>query len=106
MTKKELQKYLGNEKIQEGYNYTIYNIPGTRGKNTLLIALQKMKEYIETQYARTTGRELKLLPYVAYARQRSVIIPLPFDTSLNVITDILRDYFRYIMPDLKLPVWS
>lgn len=107
MNKKELQKYLDRigQSVEEGYNYAIYSIPVHGAKYNLLTALQNMKEYIETQYARATGKELKLLPYVAYMRQRSIVIPLPFATSINVITEILQEYFRYIMPDLKFPAW-
>ena len=127
MTVKKIQDYLeqswGSRKMVKGYNYAIYSIP--TGKNhtvyswegkpeNLLQILRKRRKEIEKNinsqkfYDEKHGwgeKNFKLLPKVAYGRARSIVIPIPFDLPLNVLSEALDR----LWPDghnVQIPVWS
>ena len=85
-----------------GYNYALYSLH-TRRANEVATVLRANKQRIEDEYQARTGTPLRLLPFVALVRPRSILVPLPFDSSINVISDVLATLELY---GVALPFWS
>lgn len=100
MTKAEINDLLQSQQsvcIQPGYNYAVFSI---KTNNPIEIAniIRNNKDDISNN----TG--IQLLPFVCYLREKSVVIPVPFEASLNVLSKVLEDILY--KTDAKIPSWN
>ena len=102
MTNKQLKSLLleqtGSDTIVEGYNYCILSVK-TKTPAEAVAAFQDMKQEIE-------AGGLKVLPFVALKRAKSVLIPIPFETSINTASKIIADVLRKRNVAAKTPTWA
>ena len=108
MTIKQLKRLLAanGQKLQPGYNYVAISIGLPEAKVAETVALLRRKRArIEREYRKATGERLALLPCVCLPRRRSVLVPTPFNTRLNVVSAIVLE-LPGIDPQADVPTWS
>ena len=97
---------------QEGYNYVIYTIrTGSLERAGLVVMeIEAKRKEIEEAYRLACGASAagwKLADKAAMAKPRSVVVPTPFGTELNVLTSILRAIFSGTRwAGVELPLWG
>lgn len=86
MNKTELKALVlretGSDAIVPGYNYTIMSVL-TRSPWNLRDRLKEVRDQIEKKAG------VKLLDFVCLCRKRSVLVPVPFDASLNKVSNAI-----------------
>jgi len=100
MTKNQINELLQAQhgvNITPGYNYVIFSI---RTRNPEMVA----KQIRENKAAIEEILKHPLLPYVCYTRQRSVIVPIPFDMPLSTLGNALTPFLTET--DAQIPSWS
>lgn len=117
MTKKELKTLLlretGSENIPEGYNFAIMSLrtksPIAHGEQILSNLnriidryREKAKHFPRTDAQRDFDNSFKMLPYVL-RRTGSVIIPVPYEISLNLFSDSVREI---LIGEFSSPSWN
>ncbi len=108
MTIKQLKRLLAanGQRFESGYNYVAFSIGLPEGKVAETVALlRRKKAHVEREYRKATGERLALLPCVCLPRRRSVLVPTPFNTSLNVVSAIVLE-LPGIDAQANVPVWS
>lgn len=101
MTKKQLRALLQREPTP-GYNYTIFSIL-TSDPATVRAQLVTNRCRIVAEYLRRCPTPSNWSCEYPVQRQRSVLLPIPFDTSLNILSDIVRSL---LTAECKIPTWS
>lgn len=93
MSRRDLLNLLdsqGVKDIQPGYNYVVYSLHMPAEQvDAVIDLLRKRRRTIERQYGKMTKQRLVLLPFVCLPRKRSVLVPVPFNTSLNMMTEAI-----------------
>lgn len=101
MTKRDLDALLikatGKKETVAGYNYAIYSVR-TSDPESFLYALMLVKKEIE-KYAGT-----KLLSFVGLCRAKSVVVPVPWETPLNLVSEAIEKYVTGVK--FTVPYWS
>lgn len=93
MNKTELKALVlretGSDTIVPGYNYTMMSVL-TPAPWALRDRLKEYREEIEAKAG------VKLLDFVCLCRKRSVLVPIPFDASLNKVSDAIHDTVKNV----------
>lgn len=101
MKKHELKALLlrktGSDDIVPGYNYTVMAIK-TRSPWSFRDRLREAKDAIEKQAG------VEFLPLLCLCRDRSVLVPVPFDASLNEVSRAILDNVKNV--DFQVPVFG
>jgi hypothetical protein len=108
MTIKQIKRLLAanGQRLQSGYNYVAFSVALPEAKVAETVALLRRKKvHVEREYRKATGERLALLPCVCLPRRRSVLLPLPLDVRLNVVSAIVLE-LPGIDPQAEVPVWS
>lgn len=102
----------GNDRIEPGYNYAICSIRHRQSNWVDQFAevpacIYQNKDEIERRYREASGNTgWQLLPFVVLRRKRSCLVPIPFDTALNVFTKIISDVLIENRLEAQIPSWS
>jgi hypothetical protein len=108
MTVKQIKRLLAanGQRFESGYNYLAFSVGLPEAKVAETVALlRRKKSHVEREYRKATGERLGLLPCVCLPRRRSVLVPTPFNSRLNVVSAIVLE-LPGIDPQAEVPVWS
>ena len=100
MTKNQINELLQAQhgaSIVPGFNYAIFSVR-TNKPDEVAKLIRDNKASLDTAIG------LPLLPFVCYTRKKSVIVPVPFDASLNLLGDALAPVLTGT--DAQIPSWS
>lgn len=94
--------------LEPGYNYTIFSVRHRQGATFVASALRRQKTDVERLYRARSGAGdgWRLLPMVCLQRRRSVLIPVPYETELNVLAGVIREVLARDRYDVKIPAWG
>lgn len=107
MTKRELRALLdaaGQGEPVDGYNYAIFSVQHPKVSECPGILVANLGE-IQRQYREKTGNKgWTLLPFVL-RRSLSTVVPIPFDTELNTLGNILLGMVGHL-DRIHIPMWG
>jgi hypothetical protein len=87
-------EWVGSDQVVDGYNYDVVSLHCQESDVLRLAsAIRDRRQAIEDAYrSRTDSNDgWSLLDLVCIPRIRCVYIPVPYDTRLNTVVDVLRD---------------
>lgn len=106
---KQLLEQEGEEYLRR-YNYAIFTIRSSpKDIHALMNILRERKDQIETAYMAVEPTvPWTMHPVVCLPLARSVVIPIPYETKLNVLSSVLLKILRDTPnpPNVNLPSWS
>ncbi len=125
MTKLQLVALLegqtGSAEIMPGYNYAILSFSTANPRHAAQVVKEKIAE-IEREYnsrskermpefdqphnSRSEEATIKLLPFGALYRAKSIVVPIPFDSSINVVAEIVGAVLNDNGVPVAVPQWS
>ena len=113
MTKTQLKNFLADNgyTLQPDYNYTMLSIKvPTAEIPNLVTLLRENKSRIEKEYNKNVKNHkelsllLSLLPFVCLPRKRSVLVPFPFGTAINLLSGVIAE-LPGLSKKVRLPFW-
>lgn len=109
MTRDDLRRLVKEQAgcdLVPGYNYVIFSITARpkwwQNPDRVQMMLTEAKDRIEARMQKHM-EGFKLLPFVCLKRKLSVLVPTPFETPINTLTNVLHEVF---CGRLMLPKWG
>jgi len=105
--KQILQQQTGSDELADDYNYEVMTLQVPQARvPEVANALRERKERIEKgcETARPDG--VALLGFVCLTRKRSILVPIPADASLNIVSGALDKALNGEFPGVQFPTWG
>ncbi len=110
MTRPQLRRLLscqaGTDRIAPGYDHALFSVRVPQAWAVFVAALLRDRRAdIEAAYRRATGDAAwSLLPHVCLARPHSVVVAVPFGTSVNVVGEVIEPMLEGT--GAQVPSWA